>query len=331
MLIESTFKPAWWLYNGHLQTIYPALFRKPLLPPDYRRERITTPDNDFLDIDFCGSGEKPLVIILHGLTGSSKSTYVLGLQKSLYTLGVKSAALNFRGCSGSPNNSALSYHSGETRDIHFIYRTLRERDPHIPMAAVGFSLGGNVLLKWLGEHGSGLDLKAAVAVSVPLVLSLCANRLDRGFSTLYRKNLLTALKDYVETKRKHLEQAGLIAQAKRIQDLGDLSAIKSFWQYDDRVVAPLYGFKDVHDYYRRSSSRQYLKSIAVSTLIIQAFDDPFMTPEVLPKTEETSPAVTLEFPSHGGHVGFIAGNFPWRPVFWLERRIPEFLIENLGI
>lgn len=328
MLIESTFKPAWWLNNRHLQTIYPALFRKPPLPPEYRRQRITTPDNDFLDIDFCGSGSKPLVLILHGLTGSSKSTYVMGLQSALYGQGIRSAALNFRGCSGDPNNSALSYHSGETRDIHFVYQTLRAREPAVCMAAVGFSLGGNVLLKWLGEHGDTLDLKAAVAVSVPLVLSLCATRLDQGISRLYRENLLVELKEYIRTKREHLQQTGLTAHAERIHALGDISTINSFWQYDDQVVAKLYGFNNAHDYYQRSSSRQYLKSIAVPTLIIQAVDDPFMTPGVLPEVEETSAAVTLEFPDHGGHVGFIAGESPWQPVYWLEQRIPQFLADK---
>jgi uncharacterized protein len=324
---KSTFKPAWWLTNCHFQTIYPALFRKANDPPDYRRERISTPDNDFIDVDFCGNGNAPLVILLHGLTGSSQSSYIKGLQTQLFNLGFRSAALNFRGCSGQPNNRARCYHSGETEDIHFLYRTLRQREPETAIAAAGFSLGGNVLLKWLGEQGQNLDLFAAVAVSVPLVLGVCATKLDNGFARLYRWNLLKELKSYMSVKLKHLEDNELLEDATKIKELGDLSAINSFWKYDDRVVAKLHGFEDVHDYYKRSSSRQYLKSITVPTLVIQATDDPFMTSEVLPGQDESSPFVQLEFTQKGGHVGFISGGFPFKPVYWLEQRIPEFLLD----
>lgn len=321
----SPFKPAWWLKNCHLQTIYPSLYRKAPNPPDSRRERLITPDDDFIDVDFCGIGNQPIVILLHGLTGSSQSGYIKGLQTVLLNQGFRSAAINFRGCSGESNNRARCYHSGETEDTHFLYQTLRQREPVTPIAAVGFSLGGNVLLKWLGEHGADLDLFAAVAVSVPLVLGICATKLDSGFSKAYRANLLNELKGYMSNKLHHLENMGRLDDAAKIKGLGDLSSINSFWEYDDRVVAKLHGFQDVHDYYNRSSSRQYLKSIAVRTLLIQAVDDPFMTAEVLPKQEELSPQVQLEFTAHGGHVGFVAGNIPFRPQFWLEDRIPAFL------
>lgn len=319
------FKPAWWLKNCHLQTIYPSLIRKAPNPPESRRERLITPDDDFIDIDFCGTGDQPIVILLHGLTGSSQSGYIKGLQTALLNQGFRSAAINFRGCSGEANNRARCYHSGETEDTHFLYQTLRQREPDTPIAAVGFSLGGNVLLKWLGEHGANLDLFAAVAVSVPLVLGVCATKLDEGFSRAYRKNLLNELKGYMSNKLRHLESIGHLDDAAKIKGLGDLSPINSFWEYDDRVVAKLHGFQDVHDYYNRSSSRQYLKSIAVRTLLIQAVDDPFMTTEVLPKQEELSSQVQLEFTPHGGHVGFVTGIIPFRPKFWLEDRIPAFL------
>jgi predicted alpha/beta-fold hydrolase len=323
----SPFRPAWWLRNSHLQTIYPALFRKVSSPSDYRREHITTPDQDFIDVDFCGTGKQPLIILLHGLTGSSKSAYIQGLQSELLKQGFRSAALNFRGCSGQSNNTARCYHSGETEDIHFLYQTLRQREPDTRMGAVGFSLGGNVLLKWLGEQGQNLDLFAAVAVSVPLLLGNCATKLDNGLSRLYRRNLLQDLKIYMQDKLKHLERINQPVHADRIKALGDLSTITSFWQYDDRVVARLHGFQDVHDYYRRSSSRQFLKSITVPTLLIQAIDDPFMTHDILPGLDEISPTVQLEFTPHGGHVGFISGHIPLRPRFWLEQRIPQFLLE----
>jgi uncharacterized protein len=305
------------------------LFRKTSNPPEYRRERLTTPDHDFIDVDFCGTGDQPLIILLHGLTGSSQSGYIKGLQRTLLKRGLRSAALNFRGCSGQANNMARCYHSGETEDIHFLYQTLRQREPETPLGAVGFSLGGNVLLKWLGEQGTHLVLFAAVAVSVPLLLGVCATKLDKGLSQLYRGNLLKDLKVYMQTKRQHLEKLGKTDEFMKIQALGNLSAIRSFWEYDDRVVAKLHGFNDVHDYYRRSSSRQYLKSISVPTLLIQAVDDPFMTSEVLPGQDEVSSHVKLEFTQHGGHVGFISGNMPFRPQYWLEQRIPEFLLEHV--
>jgi predicted alpha/beta-fold hydrolase len=329
MLTKTTFKPAWWLSNTHLQTIYPALFRKEPNPPDYRRERVTTPDRDFIDLDFCGIGEKPLVMLIHGLTGSSESGYIKGLQSALHKQGLRSVALNFRGCSGSSNNKARSYHSGETEDIHFLYQTLRQREPYTPIGVVGFSLGGNVVLKWLGEQSGHLGLFAAVTVSVPLLLGVCATKLDNGFSTFYRSKLLDELKAYMHNKLQHLDDIGLAQEAMKIKALGDLSPITSFWQYDDQVVAKLHGFSDVHDYYQRSSSRQYLESIAVPTLLIQAIDDPFMTQDVLPEPNEVSSQVQFEFTRHGGHVGFISGLIPFRPRYWLDQRIPEFLLSHL--
>jgi hypothetical protein len=329
MLINTTFKPAWWLDNAHLQTLYPALIRKTQPPAELRRERLLTPDNDFIDIDWCGDGSQPLIILLHGLTGSSQSGYIKGLQRTLSLQGFRSVALNFRGCSGEFNYSARCYHSGETEDIHFLYQTLRQREPDTPFAAVGFSLGGNVLLKWLGEQGNQLSLFAAIAVSVPLVLNACATKLDTGFSRIYRKNLLGELKQHIKAKQRYLEWLGNFQEANRIGQLGDLSGIESFWQYDDWVVAKLHGFKDVQDYYRRSSSRQFLKSITITTLLIQAIDDPFMTKDVLPDRDELSSSVHLEITQGGGHVGFITGEIPFKPHYWLEQRIPEFLKQQL--
>lgn len=329
MIIQSTFKPAWWLKNAHLQTIFPSFFRSAEPPVTLTRERLSTPDNDFLDIDCGGEAGRPIVILLHGLTGSSESGYIKGLQRTLPKLGLRTVALNFRGCSGESNRLARCYHSGETEDIHFLYQTLRAREPETPIAAIGFSLGGNVLLKWLGEQGSCVDLFAAIAVSVPMVLSICATKLDRGFAKVYRKNLLNELKQYVRLKLQHLETLGIEAEAEKIRQLGNLADIESFWQYDDVVVAKLHGYRDVHDYYQRSSSRQFLKSIAVPTLVIQAADDPFMTVEVLPEAHELSPSVHLEIARSGGHVGFVTGAYPFRPRYWLEQRIPEFLKQHI--
>ena len=325
----NSFKPAWWLQNPHLQTLYPALCRKISTPP-LRRERLITPDNDFLDIDWCGEGdEKPLILLLHGLTGSSQSVYIKGLQHLLLKQNFRTVTLNFRGCSGESNQLARCYHSGETDDLNFLYQALRDREPNTLFAAIGFSLGGNVLLKWLGEQGEKVSLFAAVAVSVPLVLSICATKLDYGFSKFYRMNLLRELKTYIANKQTYLEKMGFQNEAEKLETLGDLSKIKSFWEYDERVVAKLHGFKNAHDYYARSSSRQFLRKIAVPTLLIQAADDPFMTKKVIPDASELSNFVQLEITAQGGHVGFVTGKNPLKPVYWLERRIPEFLIQKL--
>lgn len=326
---QTSFKPAWWLKNAHLQTIYPALFRKKISLKDSWRERLITPDNDFIDLDWCGKGDNPLVILLHGLTGSSESGYINGLQHTLLKQGFRSVVLNFRGCSGGSNNLARCYHSGDTEDINFLYQTLQEREPSVPMAVIGFSLGGNVLLKWLGEQADNLSLFAAIAVSVPLVLGTCATKLDVGFSRFYRGNLIRELKDYMQVKLNHLHTIGNSEEAEKILQLGDLSTIQSFWQYDDQVVAKLHGFDSAEDYYQQSSSRYYLNSIATPTLLIQAVDDPFMTKEVIPHEKELSKKVTMEITQGGGHVGFVSGITPFQPNYWLEQRIPEFLQQCL--
>ncbi|MFZ4703236.1 MAG: hydrolase, partial [Candidatus Methylumidiphilus sp.] len=286
-------------------------------------------DGDFLDVDWLGKAPQPIVMLLHGLSGSSQSTYIVGLQAALLNSGLRSVALNFRGCSGQPNQTARCYHSGDTDDVDFVYRHLRQRYPDTPLAAVGFSLGGNVLLKWLGEGRQSLDLFAAAAVSVPMQLNLCSSRMDVGFSKLYRNQLLRELKHYVRFKRDYLQKHGHLKEAEKLHALGDLSPLASFWEYDDKVVAGLYPFRDVHDYYAKSSSRQYLKGIVTPTLIIHAHDDPFMTPEVIPTEEELSASVNLEISASGGHVGFIAGNIPGSPHYWLEERIPKFFTEKL--
>ncbi len=330
MQIDTTFKPAWWLKNAHLQSIFPFLFRRFQNHTDTWRERLTTPDSDFIDIDFYGKGNQPLVILLHGLTGSSQSSYIKGLQQSLYQQGFRSVALNFRGCSGAANNTAKCYHSGETQDIHFLYQTLRQREPDTAIAAIGFSLGGNVLLKWLGEQGKNLSLFCACAVSVPLVLSECATRLDSGFSRVYRNCLIGELKQYLRFKLKHLVDEEFVQEANKISQLGGLSSIKSFWQYDDQVIAKLYGFLSADDYYKKSSSRYFLSTIEIPTLLIQAQDDPFMTQAVIPNKRELSESVTMEITESGGHVGFISGNNPFKPIYWLDQRIPGFIKQHLS-
>ncbi|MCQ8104030.1 hydrolase [Methylomonas sp. SURF-2] len=327
-ITRHVFRPAWWLRSPHLQTLYPALLRK-IKPLPRTRERLITPDDDFIDLDWYGENAGVIVILLHGLSGSSESGYILGLQKALLQAGMASVAMNFRGCSGESNRAARCYHSGETEDIDFVYRCVRQRYPDSVIAAVGFSLGGNVLLKWLGEQADKATIAAAVAVCVPLLLHECASKLDKGFSRIYRKYLLDELKRYMDIKRRSLRQNGFQTEADKLNRLGEWSGIKSFWQYDDRVVAKLHGFIDVHDYYRRSSSRQFLSAIRVPTLVIQAADDPFMTPAVLPEAAELSRQVELEIYSGGGHVGFVGAGKLLKAEYWLESRIPQYLLARL--
>lgn len=313
--------------NPNLQTILPA-FRR-IKVPTLHRTTLATPDNDFVDLDWGPGGHRLLVILVHGLTGSSRSGYIRGLQKALINSGFRTVALNFRGCSGRPNNRANAYHSGETSDLNHVYHHIRGVEPDTPIAVVGFSLGGNVVLKWLGEKGKTLKLFAAVAVSVPFELSKCADRMDRGFSRFYRKLLLNDLNHYMVTKYRHLKTKRLHDEASKIAAMGDLSGIRSFWEYDDRVIAPLYGFRDVQDYYEKSSSRQFLRSITIPTLVIQSLDDPFLTPDIIPDKSELSSRVRLEISPQGGHVGFVSGSIPGKPAYWLEHRIADYLLTEL--
>lgn len=320
MKLTADFAPAWWCRGPHCQTLWRQLFRRPRLP--LRRERLELPDGDFIDIDWShapnGDASTPLILVLHGLEGSSRSVYAQGLLTALLKHGFHGAVLHFRGCSGEPNRLARSYHSGETQDLAFIVDLLRQRHAG-PLGVVGFSLGGNVLLKWLGETGTRA-IAAAVAVSVPFELARAADRLQRGFSRLYQWVLLKSLK------------RGLARKARQVAlpiELDTVARARDFWQFDDAVTAPLHGFADVHDYYRRASSRQYLPGIAVPCLILHAADDPFMTPAAIPTAAELSATTRLEVAARGGHVGFVAGTWPWAPRYWLERRICAYLTERL--
>lgn len=311
----TDFQPAWWCRGAHLQTLWPRLFRRgPRLP--LRRERLELPDGDFVDLDWTPGAGGPIVVLFHGLEGSARSPYARGMLAAVHRRGWRGVVMHFRGCSGEPNRLARSYHSGDTGDIAFFLETLRRREPHAPVAAVGYSLGGNALLKWLGEAGAAVGIKAAAAVSVPFELHRAADRLDRGFSRLYQWKLLGDLRRGMRRKF-HGREAPI--------DMSQLKKLRRFWDFDDRITAPLHGFDDVHHYYFASSCRPYVKSIQIPTLIVQAHNDPFMSPDVIPTPQELSPAVTLEVHNRGGHVGFVAGRWPWRVEYWLEHRIPNYL------
>lgn len=317
------FESPWWLPGPHLQTLWQPFMRK--LPDIHvRRERIQTTDGDVLDLDWYAEHHRPLVILLHGLTGSTRSPYIVGMQSALEYQGYRSVAMNFRGCGGSPNQTWKAYHSGETEDLRYLIQLLQSKEPDTTFRAVGFSLGGNVLLKYLGEEGSRSGIEMAVSVSAPIKLASCATRLDSGISRLYRNQLIKELKEYLIIKAEHLRAIGHHDDADRLEGLGPLDSVSSFWEYDDRVVARLYGFKDASDYYAQSSSSGYLGAIKTATLIIQSLDDPFLTPDVLPRPDEHSSHVRVCVSSCGGHVGFVHGRAPWWPQYWLEKRVMQF-------
>ena len=317
--MSAEFRPAWWLRNPHAQTLWASLMRRPA-PLSTRRERVELPDGDFLDLDWLDGGNGPLVIVLHGLEGSLQSPYASGMLAAIARQGWRGVMMHFRGCSGEPNRLARSYHSGETGDLRYLIHELRAREPATKLAAVGFSLGGNALLKYLGEDPGHACLNAAVAVSVPFELGRCAERLQRGFSRLYQWHLLRSLRRKARDKLRRFDLPVTSQSLRQCRD---------FRRFDDKVTAPLHGFDDVDDYYRRCSSSQFLRAITVPTLAIQSCDDPFMTSEVIPAPAELAPAVRLEITARGGHVGFISGEIPFRAVYWLEDRVPAFLHEHL--
>jgi uncharacterized protein len=301
-----------------MQTLWPVFARR-RLHVALRRERLELPDGDFVDIDWTEGDRGPVVLILHGLEGSSKSHYARGMLQALHRRGWRGAVMHHRGCSGEPNRLPRGYHSGETGDVKHVISELKHREPETPLAVVGYSLGGNVLLKWLGETGA-TSIRAAVAVSVPFLLDRCAARLDRGFSRLYQWELVRRLRATIERKRRRIAMP---------LPVRDLSPLRTFREFDEHVTAPLHGFGGADHYYRVSSSRQYLKTIAVPTLLVQATDDPFVSADAIPQPTELAPSIQLDLHPRGGHVGFVAGPVPWHARYWLDERIPEFLAPHL--
>lgn len=311
---HSTFKPAWWLPGPHLQTIWPVLFRRrPALIA--RRERLELPDGDFLDIDWIGNNSGPIVLVLHGLEGSIHSHYAGSLLQVLDKHGFRPLLMHFRGCSEEPNRLPRGYHSGDTGDLNQVLELVKQNTGATADAIIGFSLGGNVLLKWLGEQAGDAGITTAIAISVPFMLNDCALRLEQGASRFYRDYLLRKLR--TSYKKKFVMTPSPLEV--------DVDQLCSFRDFDHYVTAPLHGFDSVDDYYSKSSSKQYLKLIETPTLLLHAADDPFMLPATVPGESELSPSITLEISKHGGHVGFVQGAMPWRAKYWLEERIIQHL------
>lgn len=311
---STPFEPAWWCRGAHAQTTWQALFRcSPRL--DYAREVIDLPDGDFVDVDWADHPEGPLVVLIHGLGGSSRSPYIRGLGAALRRQGFGVAAINLRGAGGRPNRRPKTYHSGHTADLDHVLGVIAERFPTRSLHAVGFSLGGNLLLKWLGEHPDTDRLRSAAAVSVPYRLDEAARRMNRGASRLYRAHLLRGLRQ--STRQRHRLFIGRF-------DAEAVANARDFFRFDDLVTAPVNGFSGARRYYALCSSLPFLRFITVPTLLLHARDDPFMTTQVIPRADERSPAIRLELHDHGGHVGFVGGRWPWKTRYWLEERIPAY-------
>ncbi len=313
------FTTSGFLKNKHLQTLYAPLFKKnPKLT--YEEEKFVLEDNDFLDIFWYKKDlSKTVVVLLHGLDGSYRSAYIPSLMHTLAQNGFSPVLMHFRGCSGTPNNTARSYHSGDTRDLEeFLTFLKRSHVKHI--FAIGFSLGANVLLKYLGETKELSSINAAIAVSPPLKLDICAQTMQRGFSRFYQFMILKNLKKMVleKTTRFGLEKYGITKER--------IKKVKDFKEFDELYTAPLHGFKDANDYYRHSSSFYYLKAIPTPTLLIHAKDDPFMDLRVIPSANDISNYVRLELYDHGGHVGFVSGSL-FKPIWWIDKKAVAFFKE----
>jgi uncharacterized protein len=312
------YRAPWWLPGGHLQTIY-ARFLTRATDLCLRRERWETPDNDFIDLDWLDSSveDANLIVLFHGLEGCSSSHYATSLMKQARRLGWRGVVSHFRGCSGEHNRLVRAYHSGDSSEVDWILHRIKEKNPRSNIYAVGVSLGGNVLLKWLGEQGDRAPeiAEKAAAVSVPVDLAAAASVLDRGCRKLiYTRYFLQTL------KQKSLYK---IAQHELKIDLQQVRGASTFRQIDDLFTAPVHRFESAEDYWAKSSSKPWLAHIRVPTLLINARNDPFLPADALPNAEEVSPSVSLEYPSSGGHVGFVSGRFPG-DLDWLPRRIFSF-------
>ena len=304
-----------WLPGGHAQTVYPLLIKAPA--PAYRRERWDTPDGDFIDLDWLdGDDASPLVLLFHGLEGSSASHYATALMAALGTRGWTGVVAHFRGCSGEPNRLPRAYHSGDSDEIDWVLRRLRRRFPDRRIWAAGVSLGGNALLKWLGERDgeAGPVIDAAAAVCAPVDLTACGHNLSRGLNRVYGRYFLQTLKKNAMEK---------LARFPGLFDGDRLARADSLYEFDDTVTAPLHGFLGADDYWRRASAKPWLGGIRVPTLMLNAANDPFLPAAVLPRRNGVSSAVSLEIPWEGGHVGFVAGTLPGR-LDWLPERLLHY-------
>ena len=313
-IISSEFKPAWWCTHKHLQTLYPTLFRKKVkLQVD--TEIFELPDGDFIELSWTrNNNDVPIVIVLHGLEGSIDSPYAKGILKVIDTNNWQGVLMHFRSCGKKLNRLNRGYHSGDTKDLETLIHYLRKKYPNRKLAAIGFSLGGNVLLKYLGEKGKQSYLTVAMAVSVPFDLANSAETLNKGFAKFYQNHLISRLRHKMKIKFKNK-----VAPF----EIDKINQWKDFYSFDDNITAPIHGFSDASEYYSKSSSIQYLITIETPTWILYSKDDPFMDQHAIPVESELSKHVTLEISQSGGHVGFIYGATPFNEKYWFEKKIVD--------
>jgi predicted alpha/beta-fold hydrolase len=311
-----------WLPGGHAQTIYPLCIKP--APLSYRRERWNTPDGDFIDLDWrdvTPQDNAPLLILFHGLEGSANSHYAIALMHALSAIGWGGVVVHFRGCSGEQNRLPRAYHSGDSAEIDWVLRRFRQNFPQRLRYAVGISLGGNALLKWLGESGAVPNdiLCAAVAISAPLDLTASGHQLARGFNRLYTQRFLKTLKHKASEK---------LLRYPVLFDADRMLAARTLYQFDDAVTAPLHGFASADDYWRRASSKPWLAAIRLPCLVLNAQNDPFLPAYALPTPAQVAAQVTLDFPRQGGHVGFVSDRWPGN-LDWLPQRILRFFQRSM--
>lgn len=320
-MTDGRFKASWWLPGAHGQTLWPVLTRRVRLNAD--TEQLELPDGDFLRLDWVGR-QGPIVIVLPGLQGDIDSAYVRGLLRACQSRGWRGVLLNYRG-HGQPNRTMRSYHCGMTCDLDYLVRHLHQREPDAALAVVGYSVGANICLKWLGEcgqRGHTPPVAAAVGVSAPFHLGVVAKKIERGFSRVYQWYLLRSLRRDVARKMRAMnDDFGLTRR--------ELRRLNTFFKFDDRISGPWHGFRDAEDYYARTRSDVLLSHVPVPTLIVNAHDDPLVPAHLIPDRESLSDKVTLEVTQGGGHLGFVSGRWPWSPRFWLDQRVPHFLASYL--
>ena len=327
---QHTYAPAWWVPGAHLRTLYGRLsraFGRPRARHALRVERWTTPDDDVLELHRMDAppgapADTPHLLLLHGLEGGVRSHYVANFLDEAAARGWSADLLIFRGCNGEPNLARRFYHSGETTDLAWALDRLVAASPSRPIVLAGVSLGGNVLLKYLGERGDRVpaQVRGAAAMSVPFDLARGSRHISHGFSRVYERHFLKSLK--AKARAKLARYPDLIA------DPAALDRVQTLWDFDDVVTAPVHGFASAEDYYRKSSSIRFLQGIRVPTLLLSAKDDPFLPPEVLDEVRDIARGVAplkLEFVERGGHVGFISGWHPWNAVFYGEWKVVDFL------
>ncbi len=323
--MNTGFSAPWWIQGPHLQTLWGKFLRRAPVQPTVL-ERLDTPDGDFLDIHRLeGSPNAPILVLLHGLEGGIHSHYIQGLLAEASSRGWRAAVIIFRSCGNEMNRTQRSYHSGETTDLAFVLSHLTAESPGAPIVLAGASLGGNVLLKYLGESGSRIspNVRGAVAISVPFDLNRSSRHIDRGFAKVYQHHFLRSLRR--KARAKVQRYPGLMPPE-------SLNTVRTMFDFDNSFTAPVHGFAGAEDYYRKSSSLAWLPGISVNTLLLSAVDDPFLPSQVLHEVRDAADDngfLHLEFSRRGGHVGFVTGPSPFRPVYYLERRTVAFLAHQI--